>query len=638
VLLIEDNPGDARLIREMLRDADHRMFQLDTAETLTDGLQHLEWNLADVVLLDLSLPDSVGVETLERLKGSVPHVAIVVLTGYNGQDLGLQAVQMGAQDYLIKGETEGPLLARALRYAVERQRIDEAMRRSDEEYRSLINDVFDTSTVAVLILDRDYEVVWCNEATEIYFGVPREELLGEDSRVLIDTRLKCVFDDPDDYARRLLEAYSTSAFTDRFECHVLPGPGREERWLEHWSQPIRSGMYTGGRIEQYTDITQRKRLELREAAQRHYAEALASTAALLTSTLNIDEVLDRVLSNIERVVPHDAANIMLRNRSSVQVVRYTGSTSVTSLSMHDAPALLHMVESGSPIIIADAAEQNWVWPVLIGHEKMHAYVGVPIKLREQVIGFINVFNRAAHTFDPEVANRLLAFAGQAAIGIQNARLYSQSQELATIKERQRLARDLHDSVSQTLFTSKAMAESALRQWETNPQRAYELLNDVHDMSATALAEMRVLLLELRPASLDRVDLRELFEQYLEPIQSRRQLEVNLEIPDEVRPPPKVRMAFYRIVQEALNNIEKHSRATTVDVGVIRYDNRLELEIRDNGRGFSVEQVNPMSLGLNIMRERAEEIAATFSIESAPNRGTHIQVIWHHANEMGNNNG
>src|SRR5262249_26435321 len=154
----------------------------------------------DTVLLDLSLPDSHGLDTLKTARTAAPGVPIIVLTGNEDDELGLQMVQDGdAQDYLPKGGVNGSLLMRSIRYAIARYRSEMELRQTREEYRSLIDDVFDTSMVAVIILDSVYNVVWCNEATEIYFGIKRERLMGRDKRLLIDEELKCIFADPDDY-------------------------------------------------------------------------------------------------------------------------------------------------------------------------------------------------------------------------------------------------------------------------------------------------------------------------------------------------------------------------------------------------------------------------------------------------------
>jgi sigma-B regulation protein RsbU (phosphoserine phosphatase) len=135
VLLIEDNPGDARLIELMLREAESEAFELRRAERLEDGLRELGSDEIDIVLSDLSLPDSQGMETFRRLHSRAPHCPIIVLSGLNDANLALNAVHFGAQDYLIKGQVDGQLLARAMRYAIERKRLTEQLHRYAAELR-----------------------------------------------------------------------------------------------------------------------------------------------------------------------------------------------------------------------------------------------------------------------------------------------------------------------------------------------------------------------------------------------------------------------------------------------------------------------------------------------------------------------
>lgn len=630
VLLVEDNLGDVRLIREMLLSMSPKQAELKVASTLQESLALLARHPFDAILLDLSLPDSHGLETLVQIRSVSEDLAIVVLTGYEDDNLGLQALQMGAQDYLPKSDVNGKLLIRALRYAIERHRIEIRVRRSEQEYRSMIVDVFNTSMVAVLILDRAYRVAWCNEATEIYFGLPRERLLGRDSRDLIDSDLKCIFADPDDYAARLLQAYDSGEFTDRFECHVLPQDGRAERWLEHWSQPIREGLYAGGRIEQYMDITDRKLLEITEQEQRQFAAALSEIATLLTSTLELQEVLGHILDNLDRIVPHDSASIIMLEQDRWWVVQRQGDWREWEAEEHPSmarhPHLAAMLDTLNPVIVEDLRKQTPPDGTL-APPHARSYIGVPIKLRHQIIGFVNLFSEAIHFFNPMHAERLMTFAEMAAIAIQNARLYQQTQELAAVKERQRLARDLHDSVSQTLFTARSMAESVLRRWDKDPPRARALMEEVHGLTMTALTEMRILLLELRPATLTQVTLKQLFEQYLMPISSRQNIRLNLAIDDVPSLPPDVQIALYRIVQESLNNIDKHARAQQVTVRVVDEHERVVVQIIDDGDGFDINSVSATSLGLNIMRERAESIGISLTIESQPGAGTCITMIW-----------
>jgi PAS domain S-box-containing protein len=167
-----------------------------------------------------------------------------------------------------KGETTGVVLV--FRNVTKEYRMREDLKESEERYRSLIDDVVDSSAVGIFILDADFKIVWINRALERYFGLRRETVIGQDKRQLIRELIKDIFEDPDSFAERIYAAYGNNTYIESFECHVLPDDAREERWLEHWSQPIRSGLYAGGRIEHYTDVTDRKRVEdaLRESKEQ----------------------------------------------------------------------------------------------------------------------------------------------------------------------------------------------------------------------------------------------------------------------------------------------------------------------------------------------------------------------------------
>jgi len=186
ILLVEDNPGDALLIQIMLRGI--HLTETTRVETIAEALDLTQKQTFDLALVDLSLPDSLGISTITRLREERPTIPLVVLTGLDDEGQGIEAVQSGAQDYLIKGHVDPHLLQRSITYARERHLAEQLLRRSEQAYRceqayrSLIDDVFNTSTVGVLILDPQLRVVWMNEAIEIYFGVTREEMLGQDNR------------------------------------------------------------------------------------------------------------------------------------------------------------------------------------------------------------------------------------------------------------------------------------------------------------------------------------------------------------------------------------------------------------------------------------------------------------------------
>ncbi|MFQ5865705.1 MAG: PAS domain S-box protein [bacterium] len=171
---------------------------------------------------------------------------------------------------LVSATLDGNVLSGMIMDITESKLAGEALRESEERYRSLTDDVLDSSGVGIIILDGDFRVVWINQALQRFFGLKREEVIGKDKRQLINQGIKDIFEDPESFVRKVLATYENNTYVENFECHVLPDNQREERWLEHWSQPIRSGLYAGGRIEHYYDITERKRAEeqLRKSRQR----------------------------------------------------------------------------------------------------------------------------------------------------------------------------------------------------------------------------------------------------------------------------------------------------------------------------------------------------------------------------------
>jgi len=198
---------------------------------------------------------------------------------------------------------------------------------------------------------------------------------------------------------------------------------------------------------------------------------------------------------------------------------------------------------------------------------------------------------------------------------------------AAAEERSRLARDLHDAVSQTLFSASIIAEVLPRLWEKNPAEARRRLEEVRQLTKGALAEMRTLLFELRPAALADAELSHLMRQLAESITGRARIPVSVEMEGDYNPPTEAKIALYRIAQEALNNVAKHSEATEARISLAARDGRVTLVVSDNGQGFDMESAHPDSLGLNIMRERAAGIGARLAVRSSPGCGTEVSVEW-----------
>jgi signal transduction histidine kinase len=200
-------------------------------------------------------------------------------------------------------------------------------------------------------------------------------------------------------------------------------------------------------------------------------------------------------------------------------------------------------------------------------------------------------------------------------------------EEAALAERTRLARELHDAVSQTLFSASLIAEVLPRLWERNQEEGRRRLEEIRQLTRGALAEMRTLLFELRPAALEDVGLNDLLKQLSQAATGRARIPVSVEINGDCDLPVNARIALYRICQEALNNIVKHARATRAAILMNCSANKVDLKIVDDGQGFVVDAAHPGSLGLNIMQERAASINAVIAIDSGLEKGTTINVTW-----------
>jgi two-component system nitrate/nitrite sensor histidine kinase NarX len=216
---------------------------------------------------------------------------------------------------------------------------------------------------------------------------------------------------------------------------------------------------------------------------------------------------------------------------------------------------------------------------------------------------------------------------QAAVAIKNARLYEQAKKLAVLEERQRLARDLHDAVSQTLWSASLIADVLPVLWEQDEDEGRRNLKDLKDLTRAARDEMRGLLLELRPGSLTQTALPDLLSELVRTVRKRTSATITLNISGKEEVPANVQIAFYRIAQEALNNVVKHSDATEVNIDLeFRYD-RIKLLIHDNGRGFDHGQALIGHFGLGIIHERAASIGASARINSQIGQGTEVCIQW-----------
>jgi signal transduction histidine kinase len=245
-----------------------------------------------------------------------------------------------------------------------------------------------------------------------------------------------------------------------------------------------------------------------------------------------------------------------------------------------------------------------------------------MRVGDQLVGYVFVESATPGFYSERHMDRLETVADQGAAAISNSRLAARASEMATAEARQQLARELHDEVSQTLWTAALTAESLGRDVPTDSE-IYHRVERLQRLTRGALAEMRSLLLELRPSELMNVQLEQLLAQLVTALECRRTLDVTVEVAP-VLLTAESRLAYYRIAQGALANVEQHAEAASLSVRLSEGP-PVELTISDDGSGFDPDDVPPGRLGLTIMKEWAESVGADLLVETGLEAGTTVRV-------------
>lgn len=268
------------------------------------------------------------------------------------------------------------------------------------------------------------------------------------------------------------------------------------------------------------------------------------------------------------------------------------------------------------------------WRGLLSQSNYQSVVCVPLTTKGLILGFFLLCKRDLEVLSPEELSLLDSIGKQIGVAMENAKLYEAAEQTAIAAERNRLARELHDAVTQTLFSASLIADVTPSIWKRDPEDGMRNLEELRQLTRGALAEMRTLLLEMRPESLERPDLRTLLTQLVDAFIGRVRVPVSMEIEGaDCELPKEVKIVFYRVAQEALNNIAKHAGARQVTLSLQCNPDHLNLSIKDDGLGFDIGTIPPSHLGIGIMRERAGSIGARFSIESQIGLGTIVDLDW-----------
>jgi signal transduction histidine kinase len=391
-----------------------------------------------------------------------------------------------------------------------------------------------------------------------------------------------------------------------------------------------------------------RRLDLRT----HELSTLQGLSIGLASKSELHELVDETLGALEKSLDYSSASIWARarepDRAQVVLVGYRDTDARHEqaedlqgkrLGRQYMEQYERIERSSQPVVENDVRQSlfSWLWSRLIDdaqsstlYRTTRAWMAVPMIYRQEVLAVLRVDHHEPHHFDPERVRLLAAIGSQAALAMHHSELLSRQREVAVIMERNRIARDLHDAVSQTLFAAHVLAgtlhsaAARLQAPEAAPIRSQSAT--LAQLTQGALAELRLLMFELRPDALEQARLVELLRNVTAALRCRGDLRVEERLAGDDPLDPATRIQVYRIAQEAVSNVARHSGATLAVVEwEVQAATRATLRVADNGKGYDVDTGRPGSFGLDNMRTRARDIGASLTLSSAAGVGSEVRL-------------
>ena len=529
-------------------------------------------------------------------------------------------------------DTDGSLrTSMIVRDITQPKQAQDALQERELQYRS----IFESTADGLIINSFDGRIVEANPAACRMNGYSYDEFLRLEPMSIIHPDYRHLFDEflQTVHAGGQFEAQAMNVRKDgtQFDVQV-----RGTQFI-YKGEPHVLGIVR--------DITEQVRayqlLEQRVQERTRELSTLLDISRTVASTLELEPLLELILDQLQVMVDYTSASLFTLQDDTLVMVAYRGPEPTEAALQSRIPlsdpilreAMLGRLE---PVFIPDVsadepAAQSLLYIIrehlAIPVDDVQAAMWIPLIVKRHVIGGLGVTHSKAGTFTERHANLALTIAHQAAIEIENARLYEQAQGLATLQERQRLARELHDSVTQSLYSLTLMAEAARRlimagDWE----RAQNYLGRLGQTAQQSLKEMRLLVYELRPPELAKEGLVGALQQRLDTVEGRAGVESRLFVEGDVQLPPAVEEGLYRIAQEALNNALKHAAATSVTVLIRAEADHVELQVTDNGHSFDPDALSDKGgLGLVNMQERATSLKGTLAVTSSPGQGTTVKA-------------
>ena len=593
--------------------------RVETPEAMKKALASSEW---DVIVSDHQMPRFGSLEPLAIYRQSGSEAPFVVVSGTIVEGLAVEAMKAGAHDYVMKDNLPRlhATVERGLKEAEERRerrRVEEELRASEAELRAL----FEAMADVILVLDGEGRYLKVAPTNPSLLYRPPAEMLGKTVHELFPPEQA---DEFLGHIRRALETRRTVNFEYSLQI------GHRQMWFDCAISPMLEDKV----VWVARDVTERVRAQ--ELLEERVA-ALSRVAANLTFERPTEDTLDALAQSAVNAATAVACGVVLvdEDADTPHLFGSYGLPEGYTAGLHAAyragakSTSLKAFHTRQPVLVRDVRRFLLADPLYASIHRFLRQVpwdityNLPLVSRAQALGAIFFCYLPEQEPGEDEKVFLKAVADQAAVAVENARLFSEARGKAVLEERQRLARELHDSVSQALYGIALGAKSA-REWlDDDPVEVAEPLDYVLSLAEAGITEMRALIFELRPESLESEGVVAALEKQAAALEARHGIEVEADLCDEPEAPLEVKEALYRIAQEALHNIVKHARASSVKIKMGCGSGRVILDISDDGVGFDAKGEFPGHLGLRSMRERATQLGGALKVQSALSKGTRI---------------
>ena len=594
ILTIEDNPSDLFLVEHMLRSSNLQIAKLYSTDRISQACEMIQSLEIDIVLLDLTLPDSFGINTFIHLKPVVQKVPVIILTGLADTCLALEAIKEGAQDYLVKGEFNENLLAKSIQYSLERKRNLEELRESNERFNTVVKATNDA------VWD------WNLLTNEVFLeGDSYKKLFGYDIVNAIS---------PQDMWESILHPDDKSRVIDKLQGIIKEATAT--KWEDEYRLRKKNGeyayvhdrgyfIYSADRrpirlIGAIQDITARKRSEeIILASEEKYKQIFYKnpypTWIYDLDTLHIVEVNDAALDKYG----FDKSEFL----------------QLTMRDLHPEGEAEEFIDNMGSLVKIQSIERKF-W-----HHTNKFGEGMIVEITSHLIDYFGKMSIQVIINDVTERVRL-----EKELALQQKLKQQQITEVvlgAQERERFELGQELHDNINQILATSKLYLDVAIEDKEPR----IELLIKSRKNISMAIEEIRKLSKELITPTLNDLGLIQSIKELIRSIQTVKKMKIRLNIfgLDENSLLPEQKLNVYRIIQEQLNNILKHAQATTVEIELNKVKEQISLQVKDDGKGFD-PRIRRQGIGISNIISRAELYNGKVEIESAPGKGCRLEVI------------